>query len=172
MDGDSPARSNQPDTLRLYNVESGKELAAFDSAGEFPFLARVFSPDARLLAAVDYNETLFIWNLETKKVVRTHTLSKMRSTWHHGVQFSPDGKTLAVLAQEKFDLKELGDDVDPIDLPQPRVLLFDVTKGGDPEILVCPHGYLGALAFSPDGNTLAVGGSGVHLFDMSKPASR
>jgi len=38
-----------------------------------------------------------------------------------------------------------------------------------PRVLVAAHGYVGALAFSPDGKTLAFGGAGVvHLFDLTK----
>jgi hypothetical protein len=54
------------------------------------------------------------------------------------------------------------------------VFLFDLTApGADPDVLICPHGYLGGLAVSPDGRTLAVGGFGaVHLFDLTDPPGR
>jgi hypothetical protein len=36
-------------------------------------------------------------------------------------------------------------------------------------VLIAPHGYVGGLAFSPDGKKLAFGGAGaVHLFDLTK----
>jgi hypothetical protein len=49
---------------------------------------------------------------------------------------------------------------------------LDLARGGEPEILICPYGYCGGLAFSPDGKTLATGGAGgVHLFDVSDKAA-
>ena len=57
----------------------------------------------------------------------------------------------------------------PEDLPQPRVSLIDLLGRRAPRVLVAPHGYPGAVTFSPDGKTLAFGGGGaVHLFDLRK----
>jgi hypothetical protein len=54
------------------------------------------------------------------------------------------------------------------------VLLFDLSSNVEPEVVVAPHGVLGWCAFSPNGRTLALGGSGcIWLFDMtSKPGSK
>jgi hypothetical protein len=66
--------------------------------------------------------------------------------------------------------KVTGRDPDPRDYPQPRIVLFDLTREGPPEEMVCPHGWTGEVAFSADGKTLAAGGTGaVHLFDVSRP---
>jgi hypothetical protein len=90
------------------------------------------------------------------------------------VAFAPDGRRLAVLGQPKWDEKEFGDEPDARDLPQPRVFLFDLTApGAAPEVLICPHGYLGGLAVSPNGRVLAVGGTAaVHLFDLTDEPGR
>lgn len=163
---DSARRINEPETIRLYDVEAGNELAAFDSAGKYPFLVPSFSPDGRRLAATDYNGSLTVWDVAAKKVERTYFMDGMRPGLR--VAFSPEGNRLAVVAQPKIDRADLEDDPDPADLPQARVFLFDLLGGGAPEVIICPHGYAGGLAFSPDGKTIAVGGTGVHLFDVSK----
>jgi Tol biopolymer transport system component len=83
---------------------------------------------------------------------------------------SPDGKTLAVAWRPKADKEsDPGEDTGPENLPQPRVSLVDLAGESPAKILVAPHGFIGPLAFSPDGKRLAFGGSGaVHLFDLKK----
>jgi WD40 repeat protein len=164
---DGAGRIDQPATLRLYDMETGNELAAFDSAGKYPFLEMKFSPDGRRLAAADYNGGLTVWDLAARKVERTMVLPGGARE----LSFSPGGERLAVLTQPKWERADYSDTPDPADLPQPRVLVFDLARGGEPETLMCPHGYAGGLAFSPDGKTLAAGGAGgVHLFDLSDRA--
>ena len=59
--------------------------------------------------------------------------------------------------------------VNPRDLPQPRVTLYDIAGDSSPRTMIAPHGLLGGIAFSPDGKTLAFGTTGgVRLFDISK----
>jgi hypothetical protein len=74
--------------------------------------------------------------------------------------FSPDGRHLAVPGLEfPADLKDEREP-NPLDLPQPRIFLFDLASGTAPEVLIVPHGYIGDLAFSPDSKTIALGGLG------------
>ena len=47
--------------------------------------------------------------------------------------------------------------------------LIDLDGNTPPRVLIAPHGYVGGMAFAPDGKTLAFGGAGaVHLFDLAK----
>jgi WD40 repeat protein len=161
---------SQPGTIRLFDTDTGQEPASFASAGKYPFMAPAFSPTGRRLAAADYGGNVTVWDVAARKVERTTPLAGMRTGLH--VVFSPDGQRLAVLAQPKGDDDRVRDP-DPADVAQPRVYLFDLSRDGEPEILMCPHGYCGGLAFSPGGKTLATGGAGgVHLFDVAKKESR
>jgi WD40 repeat protein len=159
-------RINEPGTLKVFDTASGKEIAAFPSGGDYPFLPPVFSPDGRLLAAGDYNEQVTVWDVGTRKVVRKQKFAG--KGMGSALAFSPDGRRLAVPARVKTEGHD-GRDPDPQDLPQPRVYLFDLSREGPAEEIVCPHGWTGGVAFSADGKTLAVGGAGaVHLFDVSQ----
>src|SRR5205085_11044376 len=66
------------------------------------------------------------------------------------------------------ELQDVRDEVAaPQDYPQPKLHLIDVAAD-PPEVIVCPHGWWGRPAFSPDGTLLAVGGAGAtHVFDVS-----
>jgi WD40 repeat protein len=164
---DSPGRIDKPATIRLYDVESGKELCAFNSGGDYPFRDFTFSPDSKHLAAADFKGKLSVWDATTGKADRTYIFAGLK--FANTVTFSPDGKWLAALGQPDWNEAEVGREPDPADLPQPRVFLFDAARAGEPEVIVCPHGYCGGLAFSPDGKTFAVGGAGgVHLFSLEK----
>ena len=51
--------------------------------------------------------------------------------------------------------------------PQPCVVIYDLASGKPVETLVGPPRFPAKAAFSPDGKTLAVGGSGaVQLFNV------
>jgi WD40 repeat protein len=169
-------RANQPAALRVWDVPARKELATFPSGGPFPFSEFVFAPGGRRLAATDYKGGVRVWDVATAKAVLETSFGDGVRLWH--LAFAPDGRRLAVLGQPAWDRKAFPNP-DPLDLPQPRVFLFDLSAAAaEPEVLICPHGYpygsmVGGLAISPDGRTLAAGGSGaVHLFEMTGPAGR
>jgi hypothetical protein len=62
-----------------------------------------------------------------------------------------------------------GDDMDVLDVPQPRIHLIDVANGAMRETLIAPQGIAMWACFSPDGKTLATGGYGrVLLWDLAK----
>jgi WD40 repeat protein len=160
---DGRGRIDSPATLRLFDLKTGHEAMSFKSGGDYPFMEPVFSPDSRRLVATDYNGGLSVWDLASKKVEQERKFPEMQLV--HPT-FAPDGKSLAVFVRPKI----VDRDPDYHEIAQPQVYLFDVTnREKKPDILVCPHGWMGALAFSPDGKTLAAGSAGaVHLFDLSK----
>jgi WD40 repeat protein len=163
----SQLRIDKPATLCVWDMRAKKQIAAFKSGGDFPFADFALTPDGSLLAAADNAGGVRVWDVATGRLVREKSFGKQTMLFRLAI--SPDGRRLAVNGQPTWDRSEFVDDADPLELPQPRVYLFDLADASaEPETIMCPHGWGGGIAWSPDGKLLAVGGAGAtHLFDMT-----
>jgi WD40 repeat protein len=125
-----------------------------------------FTPDGKSYIILGLDRKVVVWNVAAKKVARTFEIGN--SGWD--LSISPDSKTLAVAWKPKSDVElSRSRDPDPRDYPQPRITLFDLSGGKPSRTLILPHGFTTALAFSPDGKTLACGDQGsVRLFDLTR----
>lgn len=148
-DGRTLASGSGDNTVKLWNVASGKEVRSFTdyrSDRTYQIHSVAFSPDGRTLAAGGNERTIKLWDLATGRKLLTlvgHT-SDVDS-----LAFSPDGRTLASGSSDH------------------TVKLWDLAAGGEP-LTLRGHTYsVGAVAFSPDGRTLASGSSdkSVKLWD-------
>lgn len=162
----------RPPEVKLWDVATGKEMGAFTAPKEGLYFNRLdFSPDGRRMAATTpEGGKVFLYDVQARKLLRVRNLGK--DVMLRDPVFSPDGKWLTVPGQPLPEglhqvLRE-----NPLELPQPRVYLFDMAADREPETLVASHGFVGRAAFSPNGRTLALGGYGcVWLFDLSKAAN-
>jgi WD40 repeat protein len=133
--------------------------------GDVNFASPQFTPDGKTLLT-RCGGPLIVWDMEKNSTMRTVPVGDLHFT---RVVLSPDGKRAVVVGMAKFDFRRAARAGDADDLPQPRLLLIDLTDPkSKPQVLMLPGGMLGGAAFSPDGRTLAVGGAGgAHLIDVS-----
>jgi hypothetical protein len=111
---------------------------------------------------------VYLWSTESGKLLRSWPLKTPGRLQR--LAFAPTGRQIALFTWHRPpELEGARDEaLIPQDFPQPKVFLLDVTTGAA-ETIVCPHGWPGQVAFSPDSRVLAVSGAGaVHLFDVGK----
>lgn len=144
------------------NTISVCDLTTMKERGRIPhpspeglfFGEAIFSPDGKSLAIPELNKNVelqvALWDLATlkKRKVLTTTVPRVRSS----LVFSPDGKRLAILSQYEDETGKLAGVLNDLSL-------WDTTTGkrlAKKEKLT--HVDVDALAFAPDGKTLALGG--------------
>jgi RNA polymerase sigma factor (sigma-70 family) len=133
-------------TIRLWDAHSGKEQAVLatgtkEEEERNPFREGtvshlVLSPDGKLAAAVRSDESIPLWDLGTRKEVRHYRGSS--------IAFSPDGKLIACG----------GRGTQGAEINMGVVYLYDLAQEKPIREL---HGHktpVGAVVFSPDGQTL------------------
>jgi len=145
-DGKLAVSGGKEKSLRFWEVESGRELAAFPGC-EGPIKACFIAKNGRTALATD-GATLLSIDLNEKQVVQRQQLAR---SWAAGqaAAFSADGGQVAVgdhYSVRLWDLKSL------VEMP----------KLEDKEIQW-------SMAFTPDGTRLVSGGSGkVNVWDVRK----
>ena len=134
-DGKTLASGSVDNTIKLWNVTTGKELRTLK--GHTNLVRSVsFSPDGKTLASSSRDNTIKLWDITTGKEIRT---LKGHSSSVGSVSFSPDGKTLASGSLDN------------------TIKLWNVTTGKELRTLKGHSDSLRSVSFSPDGKTLASG---------------
>jgi tricorn protease-like protein len=195
-DGKLLASGSDDDTVKLWDATTGREHATLEGHGN-SVLSVSFSPDSKTLASGSQDKSIKLWDVTTGKV-RT-TLKDPKGEWVTSVAFSPDGKTLASanwkpgeatitlwdVATEKVRATLRGHK-GSITLawgPDSKILasgcrdrflkLWNVEPGREQPAFETTTTMVYALAFAPDGKTLAWGGdSGVKLLDVQTKQER
>jgi WD40 repeat protein len=147
--------TGQVGELRAWDAATGKSLWRTEGArvGFQPSLA--FSPDGRLVAAVDPTGTVTLYDAADGRESRRLTPPPGTSNVSAPV-FSPDGRLLAVGAYE-------------ISTRKARVRVYEVASASLRHEFTGHEGIVTAVAFSPDGKRLASGGhdTTILLWDLT-----
>ncbi|HEY2466918.1 MAG TPA: caspase family protein [Terracidiphilus sp.] len=134
-DGRMLASGSQDNTIKFWNVASGRELRTLTGHKGAVFSV-VFSPDGRILASVSSDMTVKLWDVASGRELRRLTSHTDSVTC---AAFSPDGRLLASGSNDH------------------TVKLWDVESGRELLTLAGHVDSVNSVAFSPDGRTLASG---------------
>jgi WD40 repeat protein len=118
--------------VRLFDLESGKEVAQFPFGTEDRYYSLAFSPDGKTLAC-GFSDHSCVLDLATGRVLYRLTGSRPVA-----MAFAPDGKTLVASTGH-------------------RLRCWDAATGQERDERPGDFGYDPALAVSPDGRLLASG---------------
>ena len=125
--------------LKLWDVHLKQNIATLKhipaGAGPSQINSVVFSPDGKMFASAGY-QSVKLWDVANRREIRTLKYDD----WVHAIAFSPNGHLLAAVDGK-------------------RMKIWDVKKQQIIARLEGDINWIGAIAFSPDNQTFASGGS-------------
>jgi WD40 repeat protein/tRNA A-37 threonylcarbamoyl transferase component Bud32 len=148
--------TGEEEHIRLWDVDTGKELAAFHEAPEGSQSAIALSPDGRLVVLNGAQSSLRVWDVSAARP--RCTLQDFSRGGTNSPAFSADSRTLAI--GDEYGLVRLWD----TNTGRHRVT-FECLAGSD----------VNSLALSPDGKMLATWGNddkAVKVWDIGMDLAR
>ncbi|MCA9225145.1 MAG: PD40 domain-containing protein, partial [Planctomycetales bacterium] len=135
-DGQQLASASYDKSVRLWDVETGKEIAKFDG---HTAAARcvAFSPDGKRLVSGSSDRTAMVWDIDTHKAIATVT---GHTGAVRGVSYSPDGQQFATGSEDN------------------SIRIWDANSGQQLRELSGHENMVWCVAYSPRGATLVSGG--------------
>ncbi|MFO7944268.1 MAG: WD40 repeat domain-containing protein [Anaerolineales bacterium] len=139
--GQTVATGNREGVVWIWDIEAGELLTELEHAEADYVTALTYSPDGELLAAGYFDCVIRVWQLDDGSLLNTFERGGSACP-KNGLDFSPDGHFLAGAgSQEEYE------DV---------VKVWEVTEGNLTKMLPLSSESKD-VAFSPDGQLLAVG---------------
>ncbi|MBW4477761.1 MAG: serine/threonine protein kinase [Tolypothrix brevis GSE-NOS-MK-07-07A] len=142
-------------TIKLWNLNTGKEIHTL--TGHLDLVSSIaFSPDGQQLASGSKDKIIKLWNVNIGKEIRTLTghddkVTSVAYIPKGGYSKKPDSVILASGSNDN------------------TIKLWDITTGGEIRTLKKDSGYVYAIAISPDGRTIASGGSADNIIKIWHP---
>jgi RNA polymerase sigma factor (sigma-70 family) len=136
------------ESLRLWDLASGRAIQDFGGWRESHVLRVALSPDTKLLGSVHQDHTVRLWDTSTGKLLREYAETDNIGS----IAFSPDGKLFASSYMGDRGRNRL-------------IRLREVATGKEVHQLRGHADATDHLAFSPDGRTLIWGGQ--HYKDLN-----
>jgi WD40 repeat protein len=139
---DGKTLASASNSVRLWNPDTGAEIAQLPTRDGDPIMALTFSPDAKMLAVGYHSGEIEMLEVATKKNAGSFKYAGALQA----LAWSPDGKKLAVGGGAKILIWD----------PQANTVIrsFDVKEGPVPPLPI----LVASLAFGPDSKALAAGG--------------
>ncbi|MGI2908385.1 protein kinase domain-containing protein [Tolypothrix sp. VBCCA 56010] len=154
-DGLTLASGSYDKTIKLWQIANGKQIRTL--TGHLDLVSSIaFSPDGQQLASGSKDKTIKLWNVNTGKEIRTLTghNDKVTSVAYipkGGYSKNPDSVIVASGSNDN------------------TIKLWDTATGREIRTLKKDSGYVYAIAISPDGRTLASGGSADNIIKIWHP---
>ncbi|MBW4573445.1 MAG: serine/threonine protein kinase [Tolypothrix carrinoi HA7290-LM1] len=151
-DGLTLASGSYDKTIKLWNLNTGKEIRTL--TGHLDFVSSIaFSPDGQQLASGSKDKTIKLWNLNTGKEIHTLTghddkVTSVAYIPKGGYSKNPDSVIVASGSNDN------------------TIKLWDTATGREIRTLKKDSGYVYAIAISPDGRTIASGGSADNIIKI------
>lgn len=143
-DGRTLASSGHEDSIRLWDVRTGRLLRRYRGTESDRSRAIAFSPDGKRLVSGGRSGLVRLWDVKSGKEVYKKRAQKEDV---YSIAYAPDGRTFATAADG-------------------WIRLWDVSTGAD--LLRLGPGWW--ASFSPDGKTLAAGGGDIRLWNLETGA--
>jgi WD40 repeat protein len=193
------ASAGTDQTVRVWDLATGEQRLCLEGSPKGLLYALAISPDGKTLAAGDYSDgSVYVWDLGTGKRLHALDLGKQFGQGVMCLAISPDGRILAAgeQARDRVRCWETATGRKVVDFaahkqgvhslafaPDSRTLasagwgdltvrLWDVELGVSLGEWPCDSGQ-GVVTYSPDGKTLAWGGStGIRLWETASKKVR